>query len=134
VVTKVEKLYSGDTTIWFARDQEDSWSYELEHVDKPAVKVGDKVTAGQAVAEVSAYTARHHPGYGLVELGLFHPLGRKPTHWCPFARFDPSVKDDYNKKITQLYSAWEDYVGDSTIYNQEAYPTPGCATLEHANG
>lgn len=134
IITKVETLYSNDWTIWFAKSSGSSWSYETEHVAEPSVKVGDKVTAGQVVAQVSPHGSQGHPGFGILEIGLFHPLNNQPTHWCPFEHFDSSVKDDLNKKITALYAAWEEYLGDTSIYNNESYPIPGCATLEPSAG
>lgn len=133
-VVNVEQLYSDDWTIWFSSSSKSTWSYETEHVKNPTVKVGDKVTAGQVVAEVSDYDVRNTPGFGVLEIGLFHPVDNKPTHWCPFEHLDDSVKEDTNKKINAFYDAWESYLGDSGIYNQESYPTPGCATLEPTEG
>lgn len=133
-VTMVEILYSSDYSIWFAEDKKSTWSYEMEHVINPLVKVGDKVTAGQVVAEVSTHGSEHHPGFGIVEIGLFHPLNNEPTHWCPFVHFDDSIKDEMNKKILTLYAAWETYMNDRAIYNETNYPIPGCATLEPSKG
>ena len=57
VVVNVQELYSGDFTIMYAAlgaDMQGSvWG--TEHVLNPTVKVGDSVTAGQPVAEVSDY-------------------------------------------------------------------------------
>ncbi len=129
-VTKVEILYSSDYTIWFAENKNSAWSYEMEHVINPIVKVGDKVKAGQVVAEVSPHGSEHHPGFGILEIGLFHPLDGLPAHWCPFAHLDDSIKVEINKKILALYTSWEAFVGDTSIYNNANYPVPGCATLE----
>lgn len=133
-VTRVEILYSKDYTIWFAEHEKSTWSYEMEHVIKPVVKVGDKVTAGQVVAEVSTHGSEHHPGFGIVEIGLFHPLNNEATHWCPFEHFNDSIKDEMNKKILALYTAWETYLDDDSVYNTTSYPIPGCATLEPTKG
>ena len=133
-VTRVEILYSKDYTIWFGENKTSTWSYEMEHVINPIVKVGDKVTAGQVVAEVSTHGSEHHPGFGIVEIGLFHPLNNEPAHWCPFVHFDDSIKDEMNKKILNLYTSWEAYMGDTAIYNNASYPVPGCATLEPSKG
>lgn len=134
VVTKVETLYSNDYTIWFADSKNSTWSYETEHVKNVLVKVGDTVTAGQVVAEVSDYDTRNTPGYGLVEIGLFHPINNEPTHWCPFQYLDSSVKDEINTKISSLYKGWEEFMGDTSIYDEASYPIPGCATLEASKG
>lgn len=133
-VTRVEVLYSEDYTIWFSGNKNSTWSYEMEHVINPSVKVGDKVTAGQVVAEVSTHGSEHHPGFGIVEIGLFHPVDNEPAHWCPFVHFDDSIKDEMNKKILALYTAWETYLDDDSVYNNANYPVPGCATLEPSKG
>ena len=133
-VTRVDTLYSNDYSIWFAEDKNSTWSYEMEHVINPIVKVGDTVKAGQVVAEVSTHGSEHHPGFGIVEIGLFHQLNNEPAHWCPFVNFDDSIKDEMNKKILSLYAAWETYMGDDSIYNNADYPVPGCATLEPSKG
>lgn len=133
-VTRVDILYSNDYSIWFAESKDSTWSYEMEHVINPTVKVGDTVKAGQVVAEVSTHGSEHHPGIGIVEIGLFHQLDNEPAHWCPFVHFDESIKDEMNKKIEALYTAWETYVGDDTIYDNANYPVPGCATLEPSKG
>ncbi len=133
-VTRVEKLYSDDWTIWYSANTESTWSYETEHVNSPRVKVGDHVKAGQVVAEVSTHDSNHHPGFGILEIGLFHPLDNQPTHWCPYQHLDSSVKVDVSKKLSAFYDAWEAYIGDSTIYDQESYPIPGCANLDPARG
>lgn len=133
-VTRVDVLYSKDYSIWFAESKDSTWSYEMEHVINPAVKVGDIVKAGQVVAEVSTHGSEHHPGIGIVEIGLFHQLDNEPAHWCPFVHFDESIKDEMNKKILALYTAWETYVGDDSIYDNANYPVPGCATLEASKG
>lgn len=134
VVTKVETLYSNDYTIWFSSNKKSTWSYETEHVKNVTVKVGDTVTAGQVVAEVSDYETHNTPGYGLIELGLFHPQNNEPTHWCPFEYLDSSVKEETNGKILSVYKGWEEFMNDASIYDEVNYALPGCATLEPTKG
>lgn len=134
VVTKVETLYSNDSTIWFSSSNKSEWSYETEHVKNVTVKVGDKVTAGQVVAEVSDYSTKNTPGFGLVELGLFKPINNEPAHWCPFAHLDESVKEATLKNISALYAGWEQFMGDTSIYDEASFAMPGCATLEPTKG
>lgn len=133
-VVKVEKIYSGDWTIWYAKDQNAHWIYETEHVNNPTVKVGDSVKAGQVVAEVSTHDSNHHPGFGILEIGLLNTSKNTPEHWCPYVYLDSSIKTEVGKKLTDFYAAWEEYVGDNTVYAQESYPQPGCASLEPVQG
>jgi biotin carboxyl carrier protein len=132
-VTKVEKLYSGDYTIWYSKDTKSTWSYETEHVNNPLVKVGDKVKAGQVVAEVSTYNSRNHPGFGTLEIGLFHPENNEPTHHCPFKYLDESIRQETFAKITAFYKAWEEYLGKD-VYNDAIYVMPGCQIDTPAKG
>ena len=53
-----------------AKSKNSNVIYELEHIINPTVKVGDKVKAGDIVAQVSDYDSRNTPGYGLVEIGI----------------------------------------------------------------
>lgn len=133
VVTNVGTLYSGDYTIMVATDTKSRWQYETEHVTNPLVKVGDRVKAGQVIAEVSPHNKEGNGGYGLVEIGILKG-GNPPQHLCPFAYLDPSVKDDIQKKLLAFYKAWEDYKGNTSLYNESAQPTPGCLTLNPIDG
>lgn len=134
MVVKVEKLYSNDWTIWFAQENESQWVYETEHVDNPTVRVGDTVKAGDIVAEISSHDSNHHPGFGVLEIGLLYTGQNQPAHYCPYAYLDASIKDDIGKKFTTFYQAWEEYVGDTTVYSQESYALPGCANLDPVQG
>jgi len=110
-----------------------TWAYETEHVINPRVKVGDHVTAGQVIAEVSDYDTNLQPGYGIVELGILHG-GVTPEHLCPFAYLDPSIKKETLAKIKAFETSWEKYVGDSSLYNQSNEAIPGCVTLDKLQG
>lgn len=133
VVTNVSTLYSNDYTIMVATDKNSRWQYETEHVSNPLVKVGDQVVAGQVIAEVSPHNKDGNSGYGLVEIGLLKG-GNPPSHVCPFAYLDPSVKDDIQKKLLAFYKAWEEYRGNPNLYDESAQPTPGCLTSDPIDG
>ncbi len=133
VVTKVEELYSGDVTIWVAQDAGAALNFETEHVSNPVVKVGDHVTSGQVIADVSPHDSQTHPGFGILEIGVLGNNNGRPQHTCPFQYLDTSVKDDLLKKISALYSAWETYLGKPSLYAQETFAMPGCVTLEPFN-
>ena len=133
VVTNVEQLYSGDYTVMVAKDvRAEGLIYETEHVINPVVKKGDRVKAGQYIAEVSTHDSKYHPGLGILEIGVMKG-GNPPSHYCPFSYLDDSIKEDTFAKIKALYSAWEEYTGKN-LYSQESYPVPGCANLEPVKG
>ncbi len=129
VVVEMPKLYSGDYSIMVAPSERSNWRYETEHVTNPLVKVGDRVTAGQIIAEVSPHDKDHNSGYGLVEIGILHG-GNPPQHLCPFAYLDPSIKDETQKRIRAVYASWEEYRGDTALYNETAQTVPGCLSLD----
>lgn len=133
VVVNVPTLYSNDYSIQVASSSESSWLYETEHVINPAVKVGDKVTAGQVIAEASTHDSQYHPGFGLYEIGILH-AGNPPEHVCPFNYLDDSIRDDVFAKITDLYKSWEAYWGDDTLYDESKHVVPGCYTLDEIEG
>lgn len=131
VVVDIPKLYSDDYSVMVAPDKGSQWRYETEHVINPLVKVGDKVKAGQPVAEVSPHNTAP-AGYGIVEIGILKG-GNPPQHICPFAYLDSSVKDDIVNKMISFYKSWEEYKGDSSLYD-ENLKTPGCITLDPIEG
>jgi hypothetical protein len=133
VVVGIPELYSGDYSVMVASNAKDDWIFETEHVIKPRVKVGDKVRAGQVVAEVSDFDSHNHGGFGMVEIGILHG-GEIPEHVCPFAYLDPSIKASVEAEILNFYKKWEEFKGDTSIYNEAALVSPGCLTYEAIEG
>lgn len=123
VVVKVEKIYSNDYTILVAKETNSQWMVETEHVNNPKVKEGDKVIAGQAIAEASDFWFQNS-GLGIVEIGVLK-VGNPPEHYCPFNYLDQSVQNDIFNKINALYKEWENFAKDDQLYN-ENYSIPGC--------
>lgn len=134
IVAAVPTLWSGDYSIQVTKNgQMEKWVYEMEHLVNPKVKVGDHVTAGQIVGEVSNFNSGAPSGYGAVEIGILKG-GQLPQHVCPFAYLDPSIKAEVFKQINDIYKSWEEYSGDSTLYNENSYEIPGCLTLDPIDG
>lgn len=135
VVASMPTLWSEDISIQVTTSGKlEKWVYETEHVTNPKVKVGDKVTAGQIIAEVSNFDKGAPSGFGAVEIGILHGGGKGlPEHVCPFAYLDESIKDETQKKITAFFKSWEEYIGDGSLYD-ESLPTPGCLTLNPVEG
>jgi len=128
-VFKVEKLYSGDYSVMVMPEGSDL-AFETEHIKEVTVKEGDSVKAGDVVGVVSDYDAKNLNGLGLFEIGVLKGEANKPPrHYCPFDYLDDSIKDETLKKITALETAWEKFMGDDTIYQQEKDVTPGCRSL-----
>jgi len=123
-VVAVSSLYSNDFAIHMKGKGSDL-IFETEHVMNVKVKVGDQVTAGTDIAEVSDYDRRNYAGLGLVEIGVLKG-GNPPTHLCTFDFLDDSIKDTTLKKITQLEKDWESFRGKPDLYGEEVIP--GCVS------
>lgn len=132
VVTEIPTVWSGDYSIHVTDGKNEQWRYETEHVINPVVKVGDRVTAGQIIAEVSDYDTGLPAGFGLFEIGILHG-GQTPEHVCPFAYLDPSIKVDVQAKLLQFYKDWEAYKGHDSLYTESESPI-GCLTLDPIEG
>ncbi len=132
VVANVPTVWSGDYSIQVSSSGEmETWMYETEHVINPLVKKGDRVKAGQVIAEVSDFN-KNMPGFGIVEIGILKG-GNPPQHICPFDYLDPSIKDETVKKIKALYKSWEEYIGNTSLYNEDE-PVTGCVSMDPING
>lgn len=133
VVFDTPKVWSGDYSIQVTTDGGgSSLIYETEHVLNPLVKKGDKVKAGQVIAEASDFDKSAPTGFATVEIGVLRG-GNPPEHLCPFVYLDPSVKQQILTKIQDLMKNWESYLGDNTLYD-ETLAVPGCNTLDPIPG
>ena len=135
VVSVISTLYSDDYTIQVIKDDNPKWIYEHEHVINVSVEVGDKVTAGQIIAEVSDYnTWLKNDGYGVLDIGILSTDDDGgPWHHCPFMYLNESVKQDYFDKISALYTSWEEYAGNYSLYNEDEHEIPGCVICDPIN-
>lgn len=131
-VYDVPKLYSDDYSVMVQAEGSDL-IFETEHVINVKVAKGDKVKAGQEIAEVSDYDSHGWAGLGLVEIGILKG-GNPPSHVCPFDYLDESIKDETIKKINALKKSWEEYRGDTSLYDEASEVTPGCLTAEPIEG
>ena len=132
VVIQVPRLYSNDYSIMVAQDESSQYMYETEHVINPLVEKGDRVKAGQVIAEVSDYDSKNTPGYGLVEIGILKG-GNPPTHVCPFAYLDPSIEAETFANLKDLYKFWNSYKG-TPVYDVSDYSIPGCLSTSQIEG
>jgi len=72
VVVAIPTVWSGDFSVMVGTgDEKSPWRYETEHVINVVVKVGDKVKAGQIIAEVSDFDKSAPEGFGAVEIRHF---------------------------------------------------------------
>ncbi len=131
-VFDVPTLWSKDFSVQIQPEGSDL-IFEMEHVINVKIKKGDTVKAGDVIAEVSDYDAHNYAGQGLVEFGVLKG-GNPPSHLCLFDYLDDSIKEDTFSKITALMKSWEDYRGDSTIYDESKVVVPGCYSRDPIEG
>jgi len=110
-------------------------TWEHEHVMKPIVKQGDKVTAGQVIAEASWYTKDsqlYRNNLALYEIGVLTqtPSG-SPVHLCPGLYLAPSAKGRLLSDLATAARAYEVNAGVS-VYSPQALAT-GCVTDKPSN-
>lgn len=127
-VVNVSKLYSGDYSVHMQGKGSDL-IFETEHVINVKVKVGDKVKAGEVIAEVSNYEGDKLDGLGVLEIGILVG-GKTPSHICTFDYLDDSIKTETLKKIRALEDSWESYRGEPDVYQQDKEVTPGCLSRD----
>jgi len=133
VVASIPTLWSGDFSVQVTEDGKmQKWIYETEHLINPKVKVGDKVTAGQIVGEVSNFNHGAPAGFGTTEIGILKG-GQTPEHVCPFAYLDDSIREKTFTNLRSLFKSWEEYTSDQNLYD-ESLTIPGCLTLDPIEG
>lgn len=132
IVAATPQLYSGDYSVQVNENGKmETWIYETEHVINLKVSVGDSVKVGQVVGEVSDFN-KNLGKFGLVEIGILKGSST-PQHVCPFAYLDPSIKEETFLKIKSLYQGWEQYIGNTNLYD-ESEPLTGCVKLDSVEG
>ena len=112
-------------------------TWEHEHVMEPLVKVGDKVTAGQVIAEASYYTKGnwlYTSGYALYEIGILvaSNSGGPPQHVCPALYLAPKVKATLLTQLATAARAFETNTGQQ-LYEPKTLET-GCITDKVSSG
>lgn len=128
-VDRISELWStptlGDVSVMVKPDGLVGRCYavvEFEHIVKPTVRVGDRVVAGQAIAEVGPLNSQGSSGLGLVEFGILTGSANgRPLHVCPYAYFEPAARATQLAILARLISDWESYAGDSTLYNEATW-------------
>lgn len=129
---EVMEFEKDDYAIMITPNSDSRWKFEHEHITKPRVKTGDTVKAGDVIAEVLPMKNYEYGGNGMFEIGMYHPHanGRGGYEACVFKYLHNSVKEDILPKTTAFYKAWEDFRGDTQIYDQENFDQPGCVSDE----
>ncbi|MHA1285530.1 MAG: hypothetical protein ACTSQP_23745, partial [Promethearchaeota archaeon] len=96
------------------------WLVVQDHVLNLTISVGQKIVVGTILGK---------PGTGIGQLGRTEIqvyLEITNTNYAPFLLFDPSLREEYEQKVWNLMSDWENFKNDTTIYDQEAMIYAGC--------
>jgi len=126
IITHITQRPESDTGFVITKPESPLWTFGYDHVMNLTVKKGDRVVAGQILGEVSNFNPwLRADGYGLVEVSVAY-TNTAYIAYCPFMYLDESVKQDYLDKIKALYASWEEYMGDSSLYDENNYFIPGC--------
>lgn len=144
-VSNVASLYSNDFSIMIASSG-NGGTWEHEHVMNVRVAVGEKVSAGQHIADVSDYECawgrNGNPSdplcqshLGLVELGLLYG-GASPMHRCPFdpAVVSPSAQAAIFAQLDSARARIKAALNDPSAFGESSWATPECVTLERVAG
>jgi hypothetical protein len=106
---------------FFVRSTSDP-SYEVyyDHVVDLLIKEEDRVQVGDVLA---------HPRFFYSGLGSFEVMINNTDtkrSYCPFNFLSEEKFEEYRLKVERLIREWEEFKGDSTIYDEKNYPLPGC--------
>lgn len=146
-VTAIPTLYSNDFSVMIGSGGQGG-VWEHEHVINVTVRVGDRVTAGQQIAEVSNFECvwgRNNQAsdpfcqsrLGLVEIGLLYGGGSgPPQHRCPFDQevVSPAKRDGIFEQLNSARARIKTAFGDPNKYRESTWATPQCVTLARVEG
>jgi hypothetical protein len=144
-VSGVPTLYSNDYSVMI-QSPGSGGTWEHEHVINVRVRVGDRVTVGQHIADVSNYECvwgrNNSPtdplcqsGLGLVELGLLYP-GNPPSHRCPFETdvVDPARRAEIFGQLDSARMRIKTAMRNPNLFGESSWATPQCVTLTRIAG
>ena len=124
---KYQKEHDDYSLVIYPNDS--SWTIDYDHVANVKVGSGDKVTAGDVIAEVPLATGGlKQYNLGFTEIMIFKDSRNYEDNQtaCLYDLLDPSVKDRFDAKIQQLVADWEEFMGDRTIYDEDSWESVGC--------
>ncbi|MBI2057366.1 MAG: peptidoglycan DD-metalloendopeptidase family protein [Candidatus Yanofskybacteria bacterium] len=124
IVQKV--TYQNDTSdyeIHIIPSENSQWTIGHDHVNNPKVSVGNRVKAGDIIGKAGNMGG----GLGRTEIMIWVSEATRPMTYCPLKYFDPQLLDQYKQKIIKHMKDWEDFKGNSNLYNEQKHILPGCA-------
>ena len=124
--------YQNDTSdyeIHVLPSENSQWTIEYDHINNPKISVGTQIRAGDIIGKVGNLGG----GLGRTEIMMWDSFGSRPMTYCPLKYFDPQLLDQYEQKITKHMKDWEDFKGNSSLYNEQQHILPGCVYEKIAN-
>ncbi|MHA1275157.1 MAG: hypothetical protein ACTSQS_17275 [Promethearchaeota archaeon] len=109
-----------DYEIWIIPALGSPWLIILDHVRDPEISQNDYVKAGDVIGIAGTYSAP----FGRFEIMIVNENEGKA--YAPFALFDKDLKDEYEQKVWDLMKDWEEFKGDSSIYDEDKMVYAGC--------
>jgi hypothetical protein len=121
---KVNSIYhqeeSGDYEISVRSSADPSFEVFFDHVVDLRVKLNDTVQAGDTLAHPRLF----YPGLGSFEVQINNTETKRS--YCPFNFITGEKYEAIKYQVERLIEEWEVLKGDSTIYDEENWPMPGC--------
>lgn len=99
------------------------WFVGHEHILNLAVEDGDYVRAGDLLGDAIPSSISDNLWFTELSVGKG---GANVFKYCPFDFLEPSLRPEFEYKINQITSEWEDFLGED-VYDQENWTSPGCA-------
>ena len=115
--------YQEETQDWeFSIQSLNDPSYHIvyDHLINLKIKLGDQVQPGDTLGNPRPFNSE----VGSVEI-MINNLDTKLSY-CPLCFLSEDKLEEYKQKVSQLIKDWEDFKGDSTIYDEENHVIPGC--------
>jgi hypothetical protein len=121
---KVNSIYyqeeSEDYEISVRSGADPSFEVFYDHVVDLQVKLDDRVQAGDILAHPRVF----YPGLGSFEIQINNTETKRS--YCPYQYLSEDKYEEFRLQIDRLIEEWEALKGDSTIYDEENWPMPGC--------
>ncbi len=106
-------------------DDAPKWRVAYEHVSNARVAVGDRITIGQPIAEVSPYRENLGKTSLLIFYGAESNRAGGNTAYCPFMLLDGTVANQLLSDLQTHINRWEEQNGD--VFNEDEWVEIGCA-------
>ena len=128
----VVSISEGEVVRIYQQEDTDDWEFSIQSLNDPSydivydhlvnlrISLGDRVQPGDTLGNPQPRNA----DVGFVEIMINNM--ETGLSYCPMSFLDDDKFDEYVQKISQLMDDWEEFMADTTIYDQENHVIPGC--------